>query len=78
MRYQNILLAVDGSDHALRATAHAIKFVKNVREYNLDVVIVIKTHLNENNSFNMATTVEEKLKLTKRKLKKAGVHFRTV
>ncbi|WP_058306809.1 universal stress protein [Gracilibacillus massiliensis] len=78
MIYQKILLATDGSDHALRATDHAIKFVKSVREYNLDVVIVIKENVKESNSFNMVSVVEEKLKLTKRKLKRAGVHFRTV
>ncbi len=76
--YQKILLAADGSAHALRATEHAIKFVENIREYNLDVVIVMNEELKGKNPINMAEAVEEKLKFTKKKLRKANVNFRTV
>ncbi|MGP4040617.1 universal stress protein [Gracilibacillus sp. D59] len=76
--YQKIILAADGSDHALKATDHAIKFVKSVPEYRLDVVIVMNEEKKGKQPVNLASVVEEKLKLTKQKLKKAHVHFRTI
>ncbi|QGH34191.1 universal stress protein [Gracilibacillus salitolerans] len=76
--YQKIILAADGSDHALRATDHAIKFVESVPEYQLDVVIVMNEGTKGKRPVNLASLVEEKLKLTKQKLKQANVHFRTI
>jgi nucleotide-binding universal stress UspA family protein len=76
--YQKIILASDGSEHALRAVDHAIKFVKSVPEYRLDVVIVMNDGMKGKQAVNMASLVEERLKLTKQKLKKANVDFRTV
>ncbi|SFM39275.1 Nucleotide-binding universal stress protein, UspA family [Gracilibacillus orientalis] len=76
--YQRIILAADGSEHALRATDHAIKFVESVSEYRLDIVIVMNEEKKGKQSINLARLVEEKLKLTKQKLKQANVHFRTI
>nr|WP_163579272.1 universal stress protein [Gracilibacillus saliphilus] len=73
--YQKIILAVDGSEHALRAVDHAIKFVKSVPEYWLDVVIVMNDGMKGKQAVNMASLVEERLKLTKQKLKKQMLIF---
>lgn len=39
--YQKVLLAADGSDHARRASGHAVKLLKNVPDGHLDVIYII-------------------------------------
>ncbi|MUV37969.1 hypothetical protein JNUCC1_01776 [Lentibacillus sp. JNUCC-1] len=41
--YKKILLASDGSDHALRAADHAFALAKNEEEAVVDIIYVVDT-----------------------------------
>lgn len=75
--YEKVLLAADGSEHALRATEHAIKFVRQY-DSQLDVVIVVDEEEGDITQQDQEAMIERRLKLTKQKLNKANVSYQTV
>ncbi|WP_163536539.1 universal stress protein [Gracilibacillus sp. YIM 98692] len=77
--YQKILLASDGSDHAMRATEHAIKFVKASANSMLELVYVLdddKKRGKKRFKGIVEDKAKEKIKLTEQKLKHSGVSYK--
>lgn len=63
--YNNILLAVDGSEHSLRATQEAIKIASLVNKCMIEVVIVVDFSQSKNEVIHAQG--KEELELSRRK-----------
>jgi nucleotide-binding universal stress UspA family protein len=81
--FNDILLASDGSDHAIHATEKAITLAENNPHTKIEIVYVVdgstsKTDVLHNwNTLDIEQKRKDKLKLTEQKVKQAGINYKT-
>lgn len=79
--FNHILLASDGSEHAIRATEKAIALAENNPEARIEIVYVVDGStskadvLHHWNMLDLDQRRKEKLKLTEQKVKHAGIRY---
>ncbi|MBU8908684.1 universal stress protein [Desertibacillus haloalkaliphilus] len=78
--FNKILLATDGSDHAIRATDKAIEVAKSNRNATIYIVYVVensKSEVLDNwNTLGAQEKRKEKIKTTEDKIKEADIDYR--
>jgi len=77
--FKKILLATDGSEHALRATEKAIEVAKCNKESIIHIVLVVDDSksevLNNWNTIGAEQKRKEKVNPTEEKVKEAGINY---
>ncbi|QHS21566.1 universal stress protein [Virgibacillus sp. MSP4-1] len=81
--YRKILLATDGSEHALRTINHAISLAKLSSDSLVDVVYVKESHqvksdtLRNWNKVGITNVQEDKVTAIEQDLQEAGISYKT-
>lgn len=83
MMFNKILLASDGSDHAMKATEKALILAENNPNAEIEVIYVVDGSTSKSdvlhhwNTLDIGQKRKEKLKLTEQRIKHAGIRYKT-